>query len=39
VSWRFTPHEKRLSLKLPREFGGRTHEVCLDGGYTFAPAN
>ena len=35
VSWRFTPGEKRLSLTLPPVFGGKTHEVCLTGGYTF----
>ena len=37
MSWRFTPGQKRLSMKLPEAFGGRTHEVRLEGGYTFRP--
>jgi hypothetical protein len=36
VSWRFTPDQKRLSITLPEEFGGGTHEARLSGGYTFA---
>jgi len=35
VSWRFTPGEKRLSITLPESFGGKTHQVCIEGGYTF----
>lgn len=35
VTWEFSPGEKRLSLSLPDELGGRTYEVCLQGGYTF----
>jgi hypothetical protein len=35
VTWQFSPGEKRLSLSLPDELGGRTYEVCLQGGYTF----
>jgi hypothetical protein len=37
VNWHFTAQEKRLSLTLPPEFGGRTHAVSLVGGYTLAP--
>jgi hypothetical protein len=37
ISWRFTADEKRLSITLPQHFGGKTHELCLVGGYTFAP--
>ncbi len=39
MAWQFTPNQKRLALTLPKAFGGRTHEVCLTGGYTFAPVN
>jgi hypothetical protein len=35
VSWRFNAQEKRLRFALPKSFGGRTYEVCLDGGYSF----
>ena len=35
VSWRFAPNQKRLSITLPKAFGGRTHEVVLEGSYTF----
>jgi hypothetical protein len=40
VTWQFSPEEKRLSLSLPDELGGRTYELCLRGSYTFmlAPA-
>ena len=38
MSWQFTPHEKRLSITLPKELGGKTHQVCLTGGYTFTRA-
>jgi hypothetical protein len=38
VSWSLDPGEKRLSITLPVALGGRTHEVPLTGGYTFAPA-
>ncbi len=37
ITWHFTANEKRLSLTLPREFGGRTYELPLLGGYTLAP--
>jgi len=37
VNWQFDPNERRLSFTLPKEFGGRTHEVCVTGGYTFTP--
>jgi len=37
VTWQFSPEEKRLTLRLPEELGGRTYDVCLHGGYTFAP--
>jgi hypothetical protein len=31
------PDQRRLSLTLPPELGGRRHDVCLTGGYTFTP--
>ncbi len=37
ITWQFTSNEKRLSLTLPREYGGRTYELPLVGGYTLAP--
>jgi len=37
VSWQFDPSEKRLSITLPKELGGRTHEVTMTGDYTFTP--
>lgn len=36
VSWQFIPDQKRLSIVLPKLFGGQTHQVCMTGGYTFA---
>jgi hypothetical protein len=36
VSWQFTD-DPRLSVTLPKEFGGRTYTLPLEGGYTFAP--
>jgi hypothetical protein len=38
MSWHFDPGEPRLSITLPATLGGRTHELCLTGGYTFTPA-
>jgi hypothetical protein len=35
VTWQFSPGERRLALSLPKELGGHTYEVCLQGGYTF----
>ena len=35
MSWKFNTDEKRLRFTLPKALGGRTYEVCLDGGYTF----
>lgn len=35
MSWKFQGWEKRLRFELPKSLGGRTYEVCLDGGYTF----
>jgi len=37
ASWEFTPEQKRQSLALPKEFGGKRNQVCLTGGYTFTP--
>jgi hypothetical protein len=37
VTWRLDPDEPRLSITLPAALGGRTHDVSLTGGYTFAP--
>jgi hypothetical protein len=39
LRWRFQSEQKRLSLTLPPEFGGQTHEVRLVGGYTLAPVS
>jgi hypothetical protein len=36
VAWRFDPEAERLSLTLPRAFGGATHARRLVGGYAFA---
>jgi hypothetical protein len=36
VAWRFQPDRERLSLTLPRAFGGATHRLRLVGGYSFA---
>ena len=35
MSWKLKNGEKRLRFELPKSLGGRTYEVCLDGGYTF----
>jgi hypothetical protein len=37
ITWQFTSNEKRLSVTLPKEFGGRTYKLPLVGGYTLAP--
>ncbi|MEK6320976.1 MAG: hypothetical protein AABN33_04775 [Acidobacteriota bacterium] len=37
ASWEFTPEQKRLSLALPKEFGGKRNQVCLTREYTFTP--
>ena len=37
IGWKFTSNQRRLSLTLPKAFGGATHEVCLVGGYSFEP--
>ncbi|MHC4955401.1 MAG: hypothetical protein ACYTGZ_16230 [Planctomycetota bacterium] len=37
MKWWFTPNEKRLSITLPKAFGGATHDVCMVGNYTFQP--
>ena len=35
VSWNFNPTERRVILVLPESLGGRSHELCLAGSYTF----
>jgi hypothetical protein len=37
ITWKFNSNEKRFSLTLPREFGGRTYHLQLIGGYTLSP--
>ena len=38
VSWQFSD-DPRLSVTLPKNFGGRTYTLPLQGGYTLESLN
>src|SRR5262249_13549824 len=37
VSWRLNRDQARLLVTLPKDLGGWTYQVMLEGGYTFTP--